>query len=226
MRNAIERRRAASRRDEGYNLVELLVAMTIFSILIALIIGLMITMMGQAKDNLARTRAVEQARLGLSQIDRQVRSGNLILDPALDGVAESGVPANYSLSIYTQEGGVAKCAQWRVKFPSSTATYGALEFRSWAPGAPSTVTDWYTVAQNVSRPVTPFNSANSTTWPPFWVDASVSSGTVAQNIRITLRTLDPESDSRAKAVVVTSVVTGRNTVFGYSPLQCSSVPAP
>src|SRR6187402_2032715 len=77
------------RDDKGYNLVELLVAMTIFSVLIAALIGLMIAMMGQAKDNLARTRAVEQARIGLSQIDRQVRSGNLILDPALEGFALS-----------------------------------------------------------------------------------------------------------------------------------------
>jgi len=226
MRRFLDSRKRCAKGDGGFNLVELLVSMSIFSVLIGLIIGLMITMMFQAKDNLGRTRSVEQARLGLSQIDRQVRSGNLILDPALDGIAQSGVAANYSLRIYTQENGVAKCAQWRVMFPSATAKFGDLQFRSWAPGAPETATDWSVVAQDVVRPRAPFNSGDSTTWPPFWVDTSLSSGTKAQNIRLTIRTLDPESDSRAKAIVVTSVVTGRNTVFGYSPLQCNSVPTP
>lgn len=223
MRRSIKER---MRDDRGYNLVELLVAMTIFSVLIAAIFGLMIAMMFQAKDNFARTRSVEQARIGLSQIDRQVRSGNLILDPALDGVAQSGVPANYSLRIYTQEGGVEKCVQWRVIFASAAAEVGDLQFRSWEPGAPATATDWSLVADNVVRPATPFNSTNSKTWPPFWVDTSITTGTEAQNIRITLRMKDPDAAERATPAAVSSVVTGRNTVFGYSPLNCSSVPAP
>jgi len=218
--------RVRSRDDAGYNLVELLVAMTIFSVLIASITALMIAMMAQSKDNFARTRSVEQARIGLSQIDRQVRSGNLILDPALDGVAQSGVPANYSLRVYTQEGGVEKCVQWRVIFPATTATIGDLQYRTWAPGAPSTVTDWSLVADNVMRPASPFNAANSSTWPPFWVDTSITTGTEAQNIRITLRMKDPDAKADSKPIAVSSVVTGRNTVFGYSSINCSAVPAP
>ena len=214
------------RDDAGFNLVELLIAMTIFSVLIASLTALMIAMMAQSKDNFARTRSVEQARIGLSQIDRQVRSGNLILDPALDGVSQSGVPANYSLRVYTQEGGVEKCVQWRVIFPTTAAQIGDLQYRSWAPGAPSTATDWSLVADNVMRPASPFSSTDSSTWPPFWVDTSITAGTEAQNIRITLRMKDPEARADAKPAAVSSVVTGRNTVFGYSSINCSAVPAP
>ncbi len=211
--------------DEGFTLVELLVSMTIFSILTAIIVSLMITMMGQASDNLGRQRAVEQARLGLSQIDRQMRSGNLILDPSLDGMAQSGVLKNYSVRIFTQEGGVDKCVQWRVIYDDPTSKFGQLEFRQWDPASTLSATSWSRVASNVTKPVGAFSAANPETWPPFWVDSTAAS-TEAQSIRITLRMSDPSADTNAKPQVLTTTVTGRNTVFAYSPLKCSTVPAP
>lgn len=212
--------------DRGMTLVELLIAMSIFSVLMALLMSLMISMMYQAKDNFARARAVEQARIGLSQIDKQVRSGNVILDPALDGMAQAGVPANYSLRIYTQEGGSDMCVQWRVIFPLPTSKFGQLEYREWESGSVATVTDWYRVASNVVKPSGTLSAADSSTWPPFWIDTSQPTGTAAKNVRLTLRVSDPDAKTDSKPIAVTSVVTGRNTVFGYSPLTCSTVPAP
>lgn len=218
--------RLRRRDDEGYNLTELLIAMTIFSILMALIFSLFITMINQAEDNLARTRSVEQARLGLSQIDRQIRSGNVILDPALDGMTEAGVPSNYSLRVFTQENGEQKCVQWRVIFHDATSKYGDLEYREWDAGAPSTASTWFNVANNVVAPeVTAVDSADPTSWPPFWLDTSLPTGSKAQNIRVTLRMGDPGEREGANPAVVSSVITGRNTVFGYSPDYCSSIPA-
>lgn len=217
-------RRAKRGEDGGFTLVELLVSMTIFSLLMAVILSLMITMMGQANDTVGRQRAVEQARLGLSQIDRQMRSGNLILDPAQDGEDESGVPSNYSVRIFTQEGGVEKCVQWRVIYYDGSE-FGQLEFRSWDPVSTATATGWSRVASNLTMPVEPFSIGDPETWPPFWVDTTAAA-TDAQSIRITLRMSDPSANSDAKAQVLTTTVTGRNTVFGYSPLTCSTFPAP
>lgn len=220
------RKRFRDKDDSGFSLVELLIAMTIFSLLMVILTGLFITIMNQANDNLGRQRAVEQARLGLSQIDRQIRSGNLILDPGLDGPSVAGVPVNYSLRIYTQEGGDDKCVQWRVIFPTAASTFGALEFRSWEPADISTVTPWSRVASNLLAPtVTPIDADNSQSWPPFWLDPSLPTGSDAQNIRVTLRLSDPSARSDAKPQVLTSVVTGRNTVFGYSALNCATAPA-
>ena len=214
------------REDRGFTLVELLIAMVVFSIIMALLVSIMIQMTYQAHDNLGRQRAVEQARLGLSQIDRQIRSGNLILDPSLDGPSISGVPANYSLRIFTQEGGVDKCVQWRVIYDDPADQFGQLQYREWDPVDTSTTTGWYRVASNVEKPSATFNASDSESWPPFWVDTTLPTGTEAQNIRITLRMGDPETRNDAKAQVLTSVVTGRNTVFGYSSTNCSAVPAP
>jgi prepilin-type N-terminal cleavage/methylation domain-containing protein len=215
--------RDRDRSDRGFTLVELLISMSIFSILMALIFGLFITILNQSTDNLARTRAVEQARLGISQIDRQVRSGNVILDPALDGITEAGVPSNYSLRVYTQENGDDKCAQWRVIFDQPADKFGRLEFREWDAGDPSTSTNWSSVANNVEAPSGAFNKNDVTTYPPFWVDNTTD--TKAQNVSITLRMGDPQSDPDAKPASVTSVVTGRNTVFGYSPDYCTTIPS-
>ena len=51
------------------------------------------------------------------QIDRQVRSGNVIADPANEGTALSGVEPYYALRVYTQTDGVFQCVQWRGALP-------------------------------------------------------------------------------------------------------------
>jgi len=221
----LRRFRGARREEGGFTLVELLVSMTIFSVLMAIILSLMITMMYQAKDNLGRQRAVEQGRLGLSQIDRQVRSGNLILDPYLDTEAVSGVPRNYSLRIFTQEGGDDMCVQWRVIFYASS-TFGQLEYRDWIPGDTTSVTPWSRVASNVVAPTAAFSEGDPQSWPPFWVDTTLPTGTDAQNIRVTLRMSDPDAKTGSKPQTLTSVITGRNTVFGYPSITCNVVPTP
>jgi type II secretory pathway pseudopilin PulG len=220
------RLRLKESRDHGYSLTERLLSMMIFSILMALIFGLFITMTYQASDNLGRTRAVEQARLGLSQIDRQVRSGNLILNPAAEGLAVSGVEPHYSLRILTQEGGAEKCVQWRV-FDQNSDGFSNLEFRSWDPG-PVNVEGWSVVAQNLVGPEPETIEADDPeSWPPFWVDDSSGGSTDAQSIQITLRMLDPKADADSKPIPLTSTVTGRNTVFGgYGSNYCSPVPSP
>ncbi|WP_062078878.1 prepilin-type N-terminal cleavage/methylation domain-containing protein [Demequina globuliformis] len=224
MRDCIEAR-VRMRSSEGYSLTELLIAMTIFSTLMALIFSLFITMINQSEDNLARTRSVEQARLGLSQIDRQIRSGNVILDPALDSHAQSGVGSNYSLRVYTQENGEDKCVQWRVIFHNGASQFGDLEYREWDAGNPSSSTTWYNVANNVVAPTNDvIDPDDPESWPPFWLDTTLPTGSKAQNIRVTLRMSDPGAEAGAKPAVVSSVVTGRNTVFGYSPDYCSSIP--
>lgn len=231
----VSRRRPSdpSGRDGGFSLVEMLVAMAVFSLLITITFSLLIQIMNQSKDTIARTRAIQQAQLGIAQIDRQVRSGNVILDPAAEGVATSGVGPFFSMRIYTQVDGEQRCAQWRV-IDEDGDTFGNLEFRTWAPGYPGVldVDDWSIVAHNlVEMDVAPTTEADidpddPTTWPPFWVDVESTGGTQAQLVRVTLRLKDPQEREGADPTSVTTVITGRNTVFGYPASSCSTAPPP
>ena len=219
-----------SRNDKGMTLTELLVGMGIFGILMGFVFTIMIQMMYLSRDSMGRVNATESARLGVSQIDRQVRSGNVILDPASETLAASGVAPYYSLRIYTQEGGTAKCAQWRV---IDHGDGGVLEYRNWRPNYPSDpyVSDWGVVAHGVvlSGSSTP-DPNDSATWPPFWKDTSTSvaagTGTPAQNVRITLHVTDDMMKDGAKPITMSTVVTGRNTILGMSESECSTVPTP
>lgn len=204
--------------------------MTIFLALIAIVTTVMLEVSYQTKDNLARTRAVDQAELGLRQIDRQVRSGNVISDPASETVASSGVAPYYSLRVYTQTDGVYQCVQWRVTYAAGSA-YGDLEYRSWEPAWQSTgnVQDWSVVSRDIVKPSGSTVVANDpSTWPPFYVDAAspAESSSTAQTIRVTLRVKDPEQRASSKPATVSSVLTGRNTIYGYPADVCGSVPAP
>lgn len=226
--------RARRSVDGGFSLAEMIVVMILFALLLSLAFSLMIQLTFQAKDGLAQARAVEQARLGISQIDRQVRSGNLIKDPQYDDDTVSGVPPYFSMRIYTQVDDVERCAQWRVydadgDVDDAGYTAGDLQFRTWDPAWPAAgadVTPWYIVAQDtvlIDTSVSP-DPDDPLTWPPFWVDTSLPTGGEAQNIRITLRILDPDSRATAKPITVSSVITGRNTVYGYDSDYCDSVP--
>lgn len=226
MRRLSTRRR--TRDDAGMTLVELIVSMTIFTGLMAIVMGIVVQFIYMSRDSLATAQSVEQARLGISQIDRQVRSGNVIVDPSLETALSSGVAPFFSLRIYTQEDGVNRCVQWRV-IDKDGDGFSDLQFRSWHPSYPviDDVTDWSLVAQNVVVPATVSTSAsNPGQWPPFFVDSSMGGSTNAHFVRITLRLKGPESRATAKPVTVTTVVMGRNTVFEQPVNSCTNVPDP
>jgi hypothetical protein len=207
--------------------------MGVFGLLMSFTFAVLISVMYQSRDSTSRALALEDMRLGISQIDRQVRSGNVILDPELETLANSGVGPFYSMRILTQEDATPRCVQWRVIDHDGNG-YGNLEFRSWNPTYPSStdVTEWGVVAHNmVDVGVHPTSSAainksDPKTWPPFWVDKPLGAQTKAQFVRITLRLTAPGTDEDAVPASVTTVVTGRNTIFGYPSSSCSHVPPP
>ena len=228
--NRVRRRVAdGGRRDAGWTLVELIVSMSIFGGLLAIVFSVLVTLSLQTKDNLARTRAVDQTQIGLMQIDRQVRSGNVIADPANEGLALSGVEPYYALRVYTQTDGVYQCVQWRVRYPSGSS-FGVLEYRSWKPTWQATggVEAWTAVARNIVRPpTTTVVASDPSTWPPFFVQAAdAETSSSAQTIRVTLRVKDPAQRASSAPATVSSTLTGRNTIFGYPADTCTPVPAP
>jgi prepilin-type N-terminal cleavage/methylation domain-containing protein len=218
------------RDDQGYSLTELLISMMVFGILMAITMLVMIQLVQQSSDTIARTESIQQARLGIAQIDRQVRSGNVILNPEFDTTAD--VPGYFSMRILTDAEEETRCAQWRV-IDEDGDEFGDLQFRDWDPDYPTVVdvTDWGVVARDLIQmdvtPTVPSDITDDpTTWPPFWVQEASGDENLAQFVRITLRLKDKKESADAKPTSITTVVTGRNTVFTHPTDSCTQVPPP
>lgn len=205
-------RRPRRNDDGGFSLLELLVVMGIFAGLLTIVFSVLLTVQQQTRDSLGRNAQTQQAKLGLSQIDRQVRSGNVLTVPG-DVLAEAGELPR-SLRVYTQTDGVRRCVQWQVN-------EGTLRFRSWDPtwneAGGGDVEAW----QVVARELVDDALIDSGVAPdPFTRDSSVGSQDQSVTVRLWLQA--EEADGRP--VEVTTVLFGRNTVYGYPSDICSPVP--
>lgn len=202
MREVWRRRRSA---DDGFTLVEMLVVMVIMPILAVVIWQTLITVMQSQSRLNARVDSVDQARLAAQEIDRQVRSGNVLYDPSQESLP-------MSMRIYTQANGAQKCVQWQVD-----TTNHLLRSRSWDPGwwqGVGTVSSWYTVARDI---------VNTTAQQPFSLQGPSSSyGSRLMEVDLFVQ----ESSKAGTPVEVTTQIDGRNTQYGYTPDSCSPVPAP
>jgi prepilin-type N-terminal cleavage/methylation domain-containing protein len=187
-------------------LVEMLISMTIFSIVIAAAYSVLFTVQRQTKDTTSRSDSVSESRLGIAQMDRQIRSGNVLYDPAND--VALGYPM--SMRVYTQANSDEKCVQWQV-------IGGLLRMRSWSTGwqTDGLVSNWGTVARNV------VNSASVPAESPFTL-AGAATAYSARVVNVRLLVKDPKAGGRP--VDVKTSLTGRNTVYGYDQSVCSPIP--
>ncbi|HET9731731.1 MAG TPA: prepilin-type N-terminal cleavage/methylation domain-containing protein [Acidimicrobiales bacterium] len=201
-----ERRRQGKREptDQGFTLVEMMMAMLLLTVVLSLVMESLVSLQRSVVTADARTQAVDQARLAVEQIDRQVRSGNIFYAPFDSGL---------ELLVFTQANGNQKCVEWQVDTASQS-----LQSRSWTPtwqtdGSPA-VAPWSTIATGVT---------NTSTDAPFTL-ATSSSLYGGRILDISLTT--NASNSHALDSAITDSVEGRNTVYGYSTDSCSSTDAP
>jgi prepilin-type N-terminal cleavage/methylation domain-containing protein len=207
--------RRLRRQEDGMTLVELLVSM--------MILGIAMTMFGTTLASVQNgivqqdrfSRANDSARLALEQIDRQMRSGNVLYDPASEGTATSGAGAaynNYMVRIYTQTNADTlgyTCVQWRI------TTSNQLQTRSWPPEDTANVTSWRTVADGIVN--------KSLGVPAFALDSDPLKGNRVLNV--TLRVSVDPNVTTTSATEIQAAFTGRNTAYGYPSTVCSSPPA-
>jgi prepilin-type N-terminal cleavage/methylation domain-containing protein len=204
MTGAIARARHRVSGQEGVTLVELVVAMGILSIAMVVFLSTLTTVQKGVAGEGVRSETINQVRLAMQTIDRQVRSGNLLYNPN----AES--PANYTLRIYTQANlpttGEAHCALWTINAQNQ------LVYRAWPQQRPEEATPWQVIADGVinrtaSPPVSAFtlDPTGRTVTATFLVNTDVISA--------------PNATERLQ-----TAVTGRNTSFGYPIDVCEDLP--
>lgn len=201
MRDAIRKRTENRGTDDGFTLIELLVSMIIFSLVMAGVYSVLITVQRQNSDLAGRQETVGNARLATEQMDRQIRSGNVLYDPALETLP-------MSMRVYTQANGLERCVQWQVY-------NGTLRSRSWSTTwqTDGLVSSWGTVARGLQ---------NTSASLPF----ALEGGSTAYGSRLVdIDLLVKDTASKGKVLEVKTSLSGRNTLYGYDPGICSPVPA-
>ena len=199
MLSRVRSRLCGSAGDEGLTLVELLVTMLILSLVTAAAYSVLITVSKQSQDISGRQETVGQARLALEQLDRQIRSGNVLYDPQYEALP-------MSMRVYTQANGQERCVQWQV-------TGGVLRSRSWSTTwqTDGLVTSWGIVARGIQNTTSPFTLDNASAYG-------------ARLINISLLVKDPAAGGNTQNVQ--DSLSGRNTEYGYDTGVCTPLPAP
>ncbi len=202
------RRRLGS--ESGLTLVELVVAMAILTIVMVVFLSTLTTIQKATVAQDVRSQTIDQVRLAIQSIDRQVRSGNLLYNPST-AYGTPALPTGYTLLIYTQANLPTtgdKCVLWSINSSNQLVT------RQWPPLQPEDATDWQIVAEDV------VNRIGGTPTTAFSLDPTGRTITVTFLVNTDL-TGSPQATQRLKASV-----TGRNTSFGYPVNVCEDPPIP
>jgi type II secretory pathway component PulJ len=210
------RRRFCS--ESGVTIMELIVAMLMFSIVTVIFLTVLASVQGTVNTLSGRSASNDQARLAVEELDREIRSGNVLYDPSLENDSAHGVFPGMSLRVYTQTNASTRspgnqCVQWRV-FDQQ------LQRRAWSVNwrTDDIVTGWRVVAEKIMNQ-TPFS--NQSQWVrAFTLDPFATYGNRIVNITI----LAQGRSSSGQTVRIAESVTGRNTEYGYPNNICTDIP--
>ena len=141
-RAALRQLRVRMRGESGFSLMELIVAMGIFTIFIAIFLGAVVSLARGTSQARITAESTSGVLTVFQNLDRQIRYSDAINYP---GVGPSGyryiefrTPASSTVE------NVTKCTQWRF-MPDK----GRIESRSWPDGLATTATPWATKLTNV-----------------------------------------------------------------------------
>jgi type II secretory pathway pseudopilin PulG len=184
-------------------LIEITIVVGLLGVVIASLLSVLYSAQASLDRQISRSSSNDQIRLAVEEIDREVRSGNVLYDPATEVYASGDVAAGMSMRVYTESNaptrGGWKCVQWRI------TSAGQLQQRSWDPSwqtSPSTlVSGWRIVATNLTN-----RTDNVAAF-------SRSSPTAVNIVNINLRANDDATGSKGSTVNVQDSVTGRNQLF-------------
>ncbi len=188
-------------------LVELMVATFVLSIVLLVFTSTLSSVQRAVvrQDNLSRTN--DQMRLAIEQIDREIRSGNVLYDPAGED------PAYYQLRIYTQSNaptrGTFSCVLWQIDDD------GNLKTRRWPPSDPDSATPWRVVAAGVV--------SRTLGEPAFLLDPEPLRS--SRTLVIDLAVNSNYDDYPSQTVRLQASLTGRNTSTGFPATVCSTTPS-
>ena len=74
------------RSQAGFTLVEMLIAMSLLTIVMVVFLSALMTSQTTVNRSTVRSVSNDQSRLAIQELDKEIRSGNVLYDPANDRV--------------------------------------------------------------------------------------------------------------------------------------------
>ena len=205
-----------ARGEEGMTLAELLVAMFVMGIAMMIFSSVLASVQRGVVAQESLNRTLESARLAVQQLDREIRSGNVLYDPALENNGQpscTGCEPGFTLRIATQSNadtrGGHTCVLWQIDDQQRLLT------RRWPPNVPADATAWRVVATGL------VNRALGEA--AFAIDTDPLKG--GRTLNITLALNQDLGNRPGQTVRIRAALTGRNTSYDYPTNVCSTTPA-
>jgi prepilin-type N-terminal cleavage/methylation domain-containing protein len=206
-------RRIDTSSEAGFTLAELLVAMAILSIVLLVFTTTFATIQRSVSEQQIRSTNNDNIRLALENLDRHVRSGNVLIDPSIpDTDCKSSGSAYQCLLTYSQSNGTtatpARCLQWRLQGTT-------LQTRSWLPKPASkaaTLTNWRDVATGI------LNLQTTPVTKTFQLDPDPLKQNRSVEVLFLVGTGSEGIDGPISRIEAS--LTARNTTYGYLSDAC------
>lgn len=204
--------------DDGLTLIELVVTMSVLAVAMAVVVSALLGIQTYTRDVQGSVDANFELRQAVAQIDRQVRSGNVLYSPANETEPTTctavGTDAGTCMRVYTQANGAERCVQWQVLPDPADATRSLLRSRSWSPA-------WQTDGNYTGWSVQARGLVPAASVPPFRL-AGAATASSSRFLVVAFEARDPRRADRP--VAITSSVSGRNTNYGYDGGLCAPAP--
>lgn len=207
------RLRVVDRDQRGMTLTELMVSVAMMVIVATIFTTVLLSIQQAVVRQQARSEINDQARLAIEQMDREIRSGSVLYDPAAEAsetCAGKSCAPSYSLRVYTQANAPTRtppqqCVQWVID--------GRQLFRrAWGAGDTTSLSGWRMVADGVvNRDLVP-------AVPAFAMDPTP--GSKVLNITLMLNSRFGAQGAPPSVLMNTSIAI-RNTGTGD---PCSPIP--
>ena len=193
--------------QRGMTLAELLIAMSVTMIVAVAITSITISVQGNVQRQTAASRNNDEARLAIMQLDREIRSGNILYDP---GAEED---PHYGLRVYTQANASTRtpgfqCVQWVIRDRQ-------LLRRWWPSGNPGSASSWAVIADGIVN--------DEMSVPAFALDTEPNRG--ARTLVVTLLVNNKLETYEGQTTRIQTSLTGRNTTYEFSTGACTPAPA-
>ena len=203
--------------DRGVTLVEMAVVMLVSGVILALAAQLLISVTRDTNTAIVAANRVDNVRLALDGVDRQVRSADVLYVEPAGGNCSAYTGGGSCLRVATEANGTTSCVQLQlIPDPSGDGSYD-LRSRSYSPSWASNgvVGTWQQVTNDLAAP--------SSTAVPFSV--AQQSGVGSQALTVQFTAASSGSSSSAAPIKLTATYVPRNALYSTSTACSGGAPA-